>query len=481
MPTSQPSAPQPARVLGGLDATCVVVGAIIGTGIFFNPSGVAKLVDSPGLALLAWAIGGMIALCGALVFAELGGSYRANGAQYEVIRDAWGPLPAFLFVFCNATGTQAGAIGIISLVCTRHLAAAAGTELTGAGPLLGVASLLIVLIAMANIVGVRWGSRIQNLTVYTKVLTLLAITLMAVLVGRPAHEAAAAAAPLTGGLGAVEGVIAALVPTSFAYGGWQQALWISGEVRRPRRSLPRAIIGGVLLVIGVYLLANWAYLHLLGFEGVRESKALAADAVATQFPGTGRRLIAAAVGVSAFGVLNSQLLGGPRLIYGMAHDGRFFAVFGRVSPRFGTPVAAILLLAIPALLLLFAAGENAISKILTGAVFIDGVFFILTGAAVFVFRWRMARGGSEAGVAGRVRAGTDDVDAESEGAPYRLPLYPLVPLLFILGVLGATIGTYLDATVRNAAYIGAAWIVVGAIVYYAWFRRKSGAIDGVNG
>lgn len=157
--------------------------------------------------------------------------------------------------------------------------------------------------------------------------------------------------------------------------------------------------------------------------------------------------------MSAFGVLNSQLLSGPRLIYGMARDGRFFRIFARLSPRFGTPVPAILLLAIGALVLLGAAGPKGIDKILTGAVFIDGVFFILTGAALFVLRRRWG--------------------AESAGEqPFRVPLYPLVPLLFIAGQLAGMVGTYIDPVVRQASYIGAAWIAVAVVVYLMCFRKK---------
>ncbi|MBC7773364.1 MAG: amino acid permease [Pyrinomonadaceae bacterium] len=453
---------QPRRVLSTLDATCVVIGAIIGTGIFLSPSSVAKLVDSNALVLLAWGLGGAIALCGALVFAELGTRYNASGAQYTILRDTCGPLPAFLFVFCNATGTQAGAIGIIGTVCTRHLCIAAGGESLTGYPLIGVSALLIVILAVANIVGVRWGSRIQNFTVYCKVLTLLAITGIAVFASRSEIALAAAAEPATR-LSPWAGVLAALVPAFFAYGGWQQALWISGEVRNPRRAIPRAIIIGMVLVVAIYLLANWAYLRLLGLEGVASSEAIASDAVATVYPDIGRRVIAAAVGLSAFGVLNSQLLSGPRLIFGMARDGRFFEVFGKLSPRFGTPVAAICMLAGTAIALLLVAGRNGIVTILNGAVFIDCIFFVLTGAALIVLRKRDKAA---------VQAGDASAFKNVAGKTFRIPLFPLIPILFILGEIGGLVGTYLDPAVRDATYVGAAWIVVGAILYAVRFNNK---------
>ena len=191
--TEPPPAATPARVLGPLDATCVVIGAIIGVGIFFNPSKIAALTGSGTLMLAAWALAGVIAMCGALTFAELGARCHAPGAQYEILRDAYGRFPAFLFVFCNATAIQPGAIGIIAIICAQNLAVAAGQPPLAPQPLLALAILLIVALTAANIIGVRWGSRIQNLTVYCKVLTLCTIAVLAAAFG--SRDAAAAASP----------------------------------------------------------------------------------------------------------------------------------------------------------------------------------------------------------------------------------------------------------------------------------------------
>lgn len=446
-------APQPARVLGPIDATSVVIGAIIGVGIFFTPSRVVDLTGSGTLALVAWGVAGAIALCGALTFAELGRRYHASGAQYEILRDSYGPLPAFLFVFCNATAIQAGVIGIIALVCVKNLAPALGRDPPTDWPLIGIAAVLIMALIAANIVGVRWGARIQNFTVFAKVLTLLTVTGLAVFA---APEAAPGANAAAGGVGLspVAGILAALVPALFSYGGWQHALWISGEVREPAKTLPRAIVGGVLLVVAVYMLANWAYLRLLGADAVAQSEALAADAVGVVWPEVGRRVVAGAVALSAFGVLNAQLLSGPRLVYGMARDGRFFRVFGALSPRFGTPVAAIVLIGGMGIALLAAAGPKGVDKLLTGAVFIDGVFFALTGAALFVLR--------------RKREDSDG----AMGRGFRVPGYPIVPAIFVVGELGVVVGAYLDKEVRQAALIGAAWIAAGFVLYLVKFRRR---------
>ncbi|MBC7834014.1 MAG: amino acid permease [Phycisphaerales bacterium] len=466
-PPFQPPASQPARSLNALDATCVVIGGIVGVGIFFNPSSVAAIVHSDQLAMLAWAIGGLIALCGAFTFAELGARYFNSGAQYEVLRDAYGPMPAFLFVFCNATAIQAGAIGIIAIVCVHNLAVVARFD---AGPTTtaALAAAIILTIALANVLGTRSGATIQNLTVYAKIAALAAITAIAAFFAPdtvpPLSAATAASADAAARtLSPVSAVLAALVPVLFAYGGWQQALWISGEVRNPRRNLPLAITVGVAIVVTVYLLANWAYLRLLGVEDVAGSKALAADAVGVAFPGAGSRVIAGVVAVSAFGVLNSQLLTGPRLIYAMALDGRFFEWFGRLDPRRGTPARAIMLLATMSLVLLITARQNGLERLLTGVVFIDGVFFVATGAALLVLRERRRAKAREALTSG--------IATSAEPPTFRAPGYPIVPLLFVIGELGVVVGAYLNPAVREAALIGIAWIFAAAVLYWVRFRR----------
>ncbi len=442
--------PAPARVLGGIDATCVVIGAIIGVGIFFTPTSVAKLAATPdaGVILLPWIIAGAIALAGALAFAHLGRRWNGPGAQYQILRDVFGPCPAFLFVFCNATAVQAGAIGIIAVICTNNLWIAAGKDAPTDYRLIVSSLILITGVTATNILGVRWGSRLQNFTVFAKVATLLLVGLLAATwTGQPAPLTAdAAKAALTpADKSILAGVLAGLVPALFSYGGWQHALWISGEVKDPSRILPRAIIGGVTIVIAVYLLANASYLRLLGPQGVAASSAVAADAVAAVWPDLGKRIIAGAVGLSALGVLNAQLLSGPRLIQSMAADARFFKPFARISPSLGTPIAAILLMATTAIALLIAAGADGVDRLLTGVVFIDTIFFVLTGAAVFAHR-----------------ASAD-----------RSTITSVAAALFVLGELGVLVGAYLDEKTRAAAWIGLAWIGVAAVLYFARFSRAS--------
>lgn len=437
------------RELSAIDATAVVIGAIVGVGIFFTPSRVAELAGSESLALWTWAIGGLIALLGALTFAELGAMVPRAGGQYELLRDAYGPATGFVYVVCNATATQAGSIGVIALVCVDNLALALSGAVLEPIPTLCCAIGLTVGIALANAAALRWGARIQNITVIAKLATLLCVAAVAVLAAPESSDMVVSEIQTTPRLHPLAAIAAALVPTLFAFGGWQQVLWIGGEVRNPERNLPLSILAGVLTVIAVYLLANWAYLALLGHAGVAQTETLAADAVAVVFGGFGGRAIAIAVAVSALGVLNAQLLTGPRLLYALARDGRLWPVLGRVHATRGTPIPAIAVLAGTAIVLLVCAGENGVNRLLTGVVLVDGFFFALTGLASLVLARRMPR-------------------AER---PVRMPGFPIVPLLFALAELGVVVGAWLDPEVRSAAAIGAAWIGAALLLYLVRFRR----------
>lgn len=447
-PTAEPLR----RELSALDATAVVIGAMVGVGIFFTPSRVAALAGDATLALVTWGIGGAVALLGALTFAELGAMVPRAGGQYELLRDAYGAATGFVYVVCNATATQAGAIGVIALVCVDNLAVALTGAVLGPWPTLASAIALTIGIALANAAGVRWGARIQNLTVLAKLATLVAVGAVALLAAPEAPAAVAAATSKAGDrLHPVAAIAAALVPTLFTFGGWQQVLWIGGEVKQPERTLPISILAGVGVVVAVYLLANWAYLVLLGHAGVAGSETLAADAVAAAFGDPGRRAIGVAVAVSALGILNAQLLTGPRLLYALALDGRLWPALGRVHAGRGTPVPAIMVLAGVAIALLLAAGRDGVDRLLTGVVLVDGVFFALTGLASLVLLRRRPRA----------------------TRPVRMPGFPFIPVLFGLAELGVVIGAWLDPRVRGAAAIGAAWIAAVLVLYLLRFRRRS--------
>lgn len=436
------------RELGLWDSVAVVVGAIVGVGIFFTPSRVVALSGSGAAAMTTWVVGGLAAMTGALTFAALGARFPRNGAQYVALREVYGPALGFVYVVCNATAIQAGAIALIGLLCVYNTA-----EALGLGPLsplasAGGAGLYIVVLSVANMVGVRWGKRVQNATALAKVATLVIITVTAALFSE--GQAPSAQMEMSGETGFVVGVVAGLVPVMFTFGGWQQVLWLGGEVKDPARTIPRSVVLGVAGVVVIYVSVNAAYLMLLGAAEVAGSTALAADAVGSVVGDVGGRLVAAGVAISAFGVLNAQLLSGPRLVLELARDGRFFPVFGRIHPRAGTPIAAIALLGGVALVILFAAGSDGISaidRILNGVVLVDGLFFALTGLAVPLLVLR-GRGDGMISTLGLASA-----------------------CVFVLVELGVVAGTWLDASVRDASWVGLCWIAAATLLYAIRFRR----------
>jgi len=437
------------RVLSLWDATCIVVGAIVGVGIFFVPRDVAGITGSAHGALLAWGLGGVVAMLGALTFAELGRLRPVSGGQYHILRDAYGRAPAFLFVFCNLTAVQGGAVAIIAIVCAQNLGVAVhGADLPGAW-VRPIAVLLIWALAGVNIIGARPGARVQGATVTVKLLVFAALV-GAALVVRPETR------PATGHFGAepilppFSSLFAAVALTLFAYGGWQQALWMAGEMLDASRTVSRAILIGVGIVLLAYLSANWAYLHLLGIDGVRGARALAADAFSVVSPTLGRRLAAGAVAISSFGVLNAQLLSGPRLTWAMARDGQFFAPFARFDSRLGTPIAAILLLAAVSTALTVGLGLERTDALTAGAVVVDATFFALTGLALPLLRHR----------AGLHSRGPGWVDGVAIG-------FAGLELLAIAGSL-------LQRNVRAVAWSGLGWIAAAAITWVLFFRRSRG-------
>ena len=442
------------QVLGLWDAVCVVVGAIIGVGIFFNPRDVAHVTGSAGGALAAWGVGGLVALLGALTFAELGRLRPFAGGQYHVLRDTYGRAPAFLFVFCNLTAVQAGGVAIIAMVCAQNLGVALHGVDPSSGWVLAVAIVMTWMLVAVNVVGVRSGAGLQNATVIAKLVTLAAVVALALAMGPQAPHVASggtsgpATPPSAAGAAlSFPMLFAGVTLTLFAYGGWQQALWVAGEMVEARRILPRAIVIGVAIVVAAYLSANWAYLDLLGFAGVEHAHALAADAFSVWSPGFGRRVAALGVAVSAFGVLNAQFLTGPRLTWAMARDGQFFAPFARLDRRFATPVPAIALLGVLATALILGLGLERTDLLTTGVVVVDAAFFALTGLAVPLLRRRSAGEGRSPG------------------------WVAAVAIVFASLELLAIAGSVLHRDMRLVALTGIAWIAAAALTWVLFFRH----------
>lgn len=430
------------RALGPVHATGIVIGAIVGVGIFFTPAKVAAIAGSAAGAIGLWALGGLIALCGALSMAEVGSRFPESGGELVALRRLWGRLPSFLYGWSLIGAIQTGVLALIVLFGATNLGVALGLD-WGQNEVRLAATGMIVLLAVVNLLGVKPGAWVQTTTSAVKVLLLLLLAALgAWALTRPEAAGAAEAAPI-----ASTSVpwLAGLAATLFSYGGFHQVTWVGGEVRRPERTLPLAIVLGVLIVIATYLAANLAYFALLPAASVAASGSVAADAVATVLPTVGRAA-ALALCISAFGVANAQVLTAPRAYFALAQEGLFPAALSRVDARRGVPNLAILLQAALAIVMLWAARADSLDQLVTGVVFVDWVFHMIV-------------------VAGLIRAGR-------AGAGYRMPLWPLPAVLFIAGA-GAGLGaTFFDPAVRQASLLGCAWIGLGVLVFFAQDRLK---------
>ena len=420
----------------------MVVGGIIGSGIFLNPSIVAQRVGTPGLTLAVWILGGVIALIGALVFAELGARRPVAGGGYVYLREAYGRLPAFLYGWTLLLVIATGAIAAVAVTCASYTASLLGWGPDSHEPLAVAA---IIVLSAVNYVGVRPGALTQN------ILTLLKLGALACLIvaGLAGSAPAAAPPPSEASTGVVLAIGTALVPVLFAFGGWQQTNFIAEELIEPARNLPRALIAGVAIVIAVYLLANLAYLRTLGVAGLAHSSAPAADVMDTLLSTPGRVVIAAGIAVSTLGFLNLVILVSPRVYRAMAQDGLFFPAMARLHPRYRTPGAAILFQCSWAILLTL---TGKYEDLLDYVVFGDWIFFGSTAATLLVFRTRESRGN------------------EPWKIRFRTPWYPAAPIVFILAALYVVVGS-IASNPENAAR-GSALIALGIPVYLFWERQK---------
>ena len=442
------TAPGYARRIGPFSGTMLVVGGIIGSGIFLNPALVAQRLGSAPLIMATWSIGALVALLGAFLFAELGAQRPAAGGGYVYLRDAFGELPAFLYGWA-----------LLLAIATGAAAAVAVTFASYAGPLLGIAdgherwlaASAIVLLSAVNALGVRPGAWTQNCFTLLKLAAIAALVTAAFVTPEAPAVNATAPAPAAHAMHAgawtvLVGIGTALVPVLFAYGGWQQANFVAEEMIEPERNLPRALIGGVVLVALVYLAANLTYLHVLGVDGLAASHAPAADVMQRLHGANGRRLIAAGIAVSTFGFLNLVILVTPRVYQAMARDGLFFARFATLHPRFRTPVAAILAQGTWATALVM---SGSYGQLLDWVTFADWIFFGVTAATLHVYRGRPAVGTTRR---------------------YRAPFYPASLVLFV----GACLYVVAGAVISNPgnALRGLLLLAAGVPVFHWWSRRR---------
>jgi basic amino acid/polyamine antiporter, APA family len=432
-----------ARRLGLFSGTMAVIGGIIGGGIFRTPAVVAERVGSPGLILAAWIVGGAVALIGAFCFGELGQRSPRAGGGYVYLREAWGPFTAFLYGWGLLLVIASGAIAAVAVTFADYAVALTGQSRRLTLPLaLGA----IFLLSGINYFGVRPGAVVQNLFTILKLLALTALIVAGLAAGIPST------APNPPGNPAAFG--AALVPILFTYGGWQQTNFIAEEMVAPERDLPRALVLGVGVVVTVYLLANLAYLRVLGPAGLAASPAPAADLMRSVLGPAGGTLIAAGIAASTFGFLNLVILVTPRVFQAMAADGVFLPRLARLHPVHRTPAGAIVLQAVWASVL---ALSGSFGQLVDYVAFADWVFFGLTVAGLFVYRARDRADGRVA----------------PPGA-FRVPGYPWTPAAFVAAAI-FVVASSVVAAPRNAL-VGTGLLAVGLPVFWYWSRAGRGTV-----
>lgn len=432
------------RELGLFSAALLVVGGIIGSGIFFTPAETARNLPTGGWVLGVWALGGVVALAGALTYAELGAMLPEAGGGYVYVREAFGTLPAFLLGWMTLLMIASGAIAAVAMGFAGYLERF--VPLDAAGGRIGVAAATIVLLTVTNYLGVKPGTVTANVFTLAKIFALGALIVVGtvVVVGAPAPVAAPPQAPPI-----MSGFAAAFVAVLFTIGGWQQTNMVAGEIRDPSRTLPRALAIGIGIVIAIYLGANLVYLKALGRDGLAASQAVAADAAQRFIGAKGATAITLAAMLSIFGFVNVALLTNARVLYALGKDGAFVASAAKVHPRFGSPHVALMMLGGWSLVLLVAT-RGAIGTLLSGVVFADWIFFGLGAASVFVLR--------------RTRP-----DAPR---PYRVLGYPFMPAFFVACAVVGVVSAYVSAF--RMSLVGTAMLVAGVAVYRFGGRRAQG-------
>jgi len=432
------------RALGPFDATMVVIGGIIGAGIFISPYVVAGRLDSSVLVLAAWIAGGAIALAGAFSYAELGALFPKAGGQYVYLRDGIHPLAGFLYGWALLLVIESGAIAAVAITFAGYALHVAGAADGWRVPL---ALAAIAVLSVINYLGVKPGSRVLN------VLVILKVAALAILVGAgfiaAGHagwwsetRAATPASPST-----LVAFGAALVPILFSYGGWQNANYVAEEIENPRRNLPISLLAGTAAVVVIYVTVNIVYLRALGLRGLASTGTPAADAARRMFGAVGDTFVSSAIAVSTFGFLDLSILAPTRVYYAMAADRLFVPALARLHPRYRSPGLAIIVQSTWSCIL---ALTGRYEQLLNYVVFADWIFFGLSVSTLIVFRRTVP-------------------PATRPPGTFRAPGFPVVQILFCAIAAGIVLSV-VRADPPSAAR-GALLIAAGIPVFY-WYRRR---------
>jgi basic amino acid/polyamine antiporter, APA family len=430
------------RTLGLWSSIGVVIGVTIGSGIFRTPAGIATRVPDPMLMLAVWLLGGLISLCGALSVAELAASLPHTGGWYVYLREGWGRLLGFLFGWAELVLIRASAVGAIATVFGEYFLRSIGidpalNELTADYLSAGA----IVFAGLVNIRGVRYGAAIAGLSTIAKFGALALLVLLSLLLGGGAGASTAhftaAGGPVNAGLFGL-----ALISVLWAYDGFADLSFAGGEVAEPQRNLPRAIIFGTLAILGIYLSANIAYLYVNPIESIAKSRLIAADTMQAIFGQAGVAFISVVVMLSAFGALNASMLASPRVFFAMADDGLFFRTVAKVHPTYKTPYVAIALAALLGVLFVLTRTFEQLADTFVLSIW---PFYAFGVGALYILRKRQPQ----------------------LPRPYKVPGYPVLPAVFIAGVIYLVV----NALVTDPLWTGVTFgiVLLGVPVYYLFF------------
>jgi APA family basic amino acid/polyamine antiporter len=428
------------RQLGVFDATMLVMGGIVGSGIFMNPSVVARHVRTPFLILGVWVAGGALAMLGAFIWAELATRLAGAGGQYLYLREAYHPAVAFVYGWVLLLVTQTGGMAAVAVTFARYYREISGVSWSDSV----IAATVLLGLTAINCFGARAGSNVQSVLMLMKTGAIAAMVVSGLaLGGGTIHPLPLLDQPVS--LGLLGALGAATIPVAFAYGGWQTATFVAGEMRNPGRDLSRGLVAGVSGVILLYLAVNVVCLKVLGPEGLAATRTPASAVMRAAMGERGAWWIAMGIAISTLGFLSQGMLTAPRVYNAMARDGLFFESVGRLSARTGAPVTAIILQGIAATAIAF---SGRYEQILNYEVSVDFIAFALAAGALFLFR-RQNRG---------------------EGQIYRAPGHPYTTALFVAACVGIVASTVVTDPLNSARGWGI--MLTGVPVYWYWSRGR---------
>jgi basic amino acid/polyamine antiporter, APA family len=439
--SAEETTPKLARRLGLFDATMIVMGGIIGAGIFMNPSVVAGQVHTPFLILFAWAFGGLIALAGAFIYAELAERRPHTGGQYAYLREAYHPSVAFVYGWALLLVTQTGGMAAVAVTFASYF-----IKLTQ----INISDWLVAIIALAfltiiNCLGVRAGSTFQNVLMTLKIAAIVGLVVCGfVLSNNTTTTVTTNLLDRPASFDLLTAVGAALIPVMFAYGGWQTSCFIAGELREPKRDLPRGLLIGVLGVILLYLSVNFVCVYVLGVDGLMKTKTPASEVMRVVLGEKGANLIAVGITISTLGFLSQGMLTAPRVYFAMADDRLFFKSVAWLHPKTLVPVVAIALQGVWAMVI---AASGKYEQILNYVVSVDFIFFGLSATCIFIFRRR-----------------------DTGETRFKIPLHPFTTIFFIAACFFVVANTIYKYPANSA--IGLLIMLAGIPVYFLWKKNK---------